>query len=51
MSGLMGKTLSRPLGAAGDQLSVTSTQKISFTQALERRAAETATMMQTQRIW
>jgi hypothetical protein len=47
----MEKTLSRPLGAAGDQLSVTLTQKISFTLALERRAAETATMTQTQWIW
>jgi hypothetical protein len=47
----MEKTPSRPLGAASDQLSMTSTQKISFTLALEKRAAETATMMQTQRIW
>jgi hypothetical protein len=39
------------LGAAGDQLSVTSMQKISFTLALEKRATKTATMTQTQQIW
>jgi hypothetical protein len=51
MSGLTEKIPSRHLEAAADQRSVTSTQKINFTTAPERKVVGTATMTRTPRIW
>jgi hypothetical protein len=47
----MEKILSQHIEAAGDQRSVTSTQKTSFALAPERKVVETATMTQMPRIW
>jgi hypothetical protein len=48
---LMEKIPSRHLEAAGDQRSMTSTQKTSFTLAPERKDVKTTTMTRTLRIW
>jgi hypothetical protein len=46
----MGKTLSQSLEAVADQQTVTSTQRINSTLALERKDAETAMRTRIRRI-